>query len=167
MPQYAAPVRIADPASLEAIHPPCKIKQAGGLFIPFKNTSSTKIWCAGEPTFQFGRVCIVQKTIMPGKIGTLITDFIVDALLKDGGDGNIAQDALVYWDLDEDIVTTIEGGETVEDIGAAAASAPTNGFILGRAVMVDDGDTYAATATSPRVRVASLPGQPTTYGTYY
>lgn len=163
----AAPNRIADPVTLEAFEAPCKLKQAGGLFIPFKNTSTTEIYVGGEPIYMFGRVCIVQKTIMPGKIGTLISDFIVDARIKTDGAGNISQDALVYWDLDEDVLVELESGDATSGLGAASEAAPTNGFILGRAVLVNNDDTYAATATSVRVRVASLPGQPTTYGTYY
>lgn len=114
-----------------------------------------------------GRVCIVQKTILPGKIGTLIADWIVDALIKSGGAGNISQGDLVYWDMDENIVTEIESGDSTSGIGAASASVPTNGFILGRAVMVDPDATYAAVAATQRVRVASIPGAPTTYGVYY
>lgn len=164
---FAAPNRIADPVSLEAIVPPCKLRQAGGLMIPFKNTSATDIYAAGEPVFAFGRVCIVQKTILPGKKGTLVTDFIVDALIKSGGAGDIAQGQLVYWDFDEDIVTLIEDGSVVQDVGAASNTQPANGFVLGRAVIRNDDDTYAATATSQRVLVASLPGEPGAYGTYY
>jgi len=161
------PNRIADPVSLEAYEPPCILRQEGGLFIPFKNTSTTKSFVAGEPVYRFGRVCIVQKTILPGKIGTLVAEFIVDALLESGGSGNVTQESLVYWDLDKDIVTVIETGETASGLGAASNQIPTNGFILGRAVMVDPLDTYAAVSTTKRIRVASLPGAPTAYGTYY
>ena len=164
---YATPNRIADPVTMEAYEPPCILRQEGGLFIPFKNTSSTESYLAGEPIYMFGRVCIVQRTILPGKIGTLIADFMVDAIMKSGGGGNIDQDDLVYWDLDEDIVTHIEGGSAITGIGAASEAVPTNGFMLGRAVMVNAADTYAAVAATKRIRVASLPGGPTTYGTYY
>lgn len=159
----ATPNRIADPVALEAIKPPCILRQVGGLMIPFKNTSSTNSYMAGEPIFAFGRVCIVQKTITPGKIGTLIADFIVDAILKSGGSGNIAQDTLIYWDTDLDNLTEIESGDAVTGIGAATTTLPTNGFMLGRAVMVDPDETYAAVAATNRVRVASLPGAPTVY----
>ena len=160
----ATPNRIADPVSLEAYEPPCILRQEGGLFIPFKNTSTTDSYVAGEPVVVMGRVCIVQKTILPGEIGTVLADWMVDALIKSGGAGNISQGDLVYWDTDEDIALVIEAGTTSSGLGAATAgSAPTNGFILGRAVMVDKAETYAATATSKRVRVVSVPGAPTEY----
>ncbi len=159
----ATPNRIADPVSLEAFDPPCILRQEGGLFIPYKNTSTTDSLIAGEPVNYMGRICIVQKTILPGKIGTLIADWMADAMLKSGGDGNIAQGALIYWNTAIDIVTEINTGDVVTGIGAAQASAPSYGFILGRAVMIAHEDTYAATATSLRVRVVSLPGAPTVY----
>lgn len=159
----AVPDRIADPVSLEAFDPPCILRQEGGLFIPYKNTSTTDALIAGEPVNYMGRICIVQKTIMPGKIGTLIEAWMADAMIKSGGDGNISQGDLVYWNTEEDIVTNINTGEVVTGLGAAQASAPSYGFILGRAVMIDSSETYAATATSIRVRVVSLPGAPTVY----
>jgi hypothetical protein len=164
----ATPNRIADPVTLEAYVPPCILRQEGGLFIPFKNTGSTTSYIAGEPVHAFGRICIVQRTILPGKIGTVIADWMVDVLIKSGGAGNISQGDLVYWDMDEDIVTTLEDTSTVvTDFGAATASVPSNGFVLGRAVMVNEDDTYAAVAASKRVRVVNLPGAPITYGTGY
>ena len=163
----ATPNRIADPVSLEAYEPPCILRQEGGLFIPFKNTSTTESFVAGEPVFYFGRTCIVQKTILPGKIGTLISDFMVDALLDLNHAGNITQDSLVYWDLDLN-ASLITGTTTVSSgLGAATNQIPSNGFMLGRAVMVSPDDTYTAVTGSKRVRVVSLPGAPTTYGTYY
>ena len=163
----ATPNRIADPVSLEAYEPPCILRQEGGLFIPFKNTSTTESFVAGEPVFYFGRTCIVQKTILPGKIGTLISDFMVDALLDLNHSGNISQDSLVYWDLDLN-ASLITGTATVSSgLGAATNQIPTNGFMLGRAVMVSPDETYTAVTGSKRVRVVSLPGAPTTYGTYY
>ncbi len=163
----ATPNRIADPVSLEAYEPPCILRQEGGLFIPFKNTSTTECLVAGEPVFYFGRTCIVQKTIMPGKIGTLISDFMVDALLKLTHSGNITQDSIVYWNLDLD-ASLIIGTTTVSTgLGAATNQIPTNGFMLGRAIITNPDDTYAAVTGSKRVRVVSLPGTPTTYGTYY
>lgn len=163
----ATPNRIADPVSLEAYEPPCILRQEGGLFIPFKNTKTTESYVTGEPVYAFGRVCIVQRTILPGKIGTVVADFVVDALMMSGGDGNIPQDYLVYWDWDQDIATIVETGATSSGLGAARASVPTNGFVLGRSVMVDKDLTFAAVASTKRIRVVSLPGAPTAYGSYY
>lgn len=159
----ATPNLIADPVTLEAYEAPCALRQEGGLFIPFKNTGTTTSYIAGEPIVIFGRVCIVQKTIKPGKVGTVLADWIVDALLKSGGSGNVSQGDLVYWDTDLDIVTQLESGAATTGLGAATTTLPTNGFILGRAVLNDAADTYAAVATSKRVKVVAVPGAPTEY----
>lgn len=166
----STPNRVADPVSLEAYEPPCVLRQEGGLFIPYYNSNATTL-IAGEPVVAAGRVCIVQKTILPGKMGTLIADWIVDALLDLAHTGDINQDDLIYWDTDLDAVTPIEGGAAVSGIGAASATLPTNGFILGRAYgphydtpPVDGSDDFLGAQTgSKRVRVVSLPGAPTTY----
>ena len=163
----ATPNRIADPVSLEGYEPPCILRQEGGLFIPFKNTSETESYVAGEPVFYFGRTCIVQKTILPGKIGTLISDFMVDALLSLVHSGNITQDSIVYWDLGLNASQIIGTESTSSGLGAATNQIPSNGFMLGRAVYVNHGDDYPAVIGSKRVRVVSLPGTPTVYGTYY
>ena len=163
----ATPNRIADPVSLEGYEPPCILRQEGGLFIPFKNTSETESYVAGEPVFYFGRTCIVQKTILPGKIGTLISDFMVDALLSLVHSGNITQDSIVYWDLGLNASQIIGTESTSSGLGAATNQIPSNGFMLGRAVYVNHGDDYPAVTGSKRVRVVSLPGTPTVYGTYY
>ena len=161
------PNRIADPVSLEGYEPPCILRQEGGLFIPFKNTTTDKSYVAGEPVFYFGRTCIVQKTILPGKIGTLISDFMVDALLSLVHAGNITQDSIVYWDLGLNASQIIGTESTSSGLGAATNQIPSNGFMLGRAVYVNHGDDYPAVTGSKRVRVVSLPGTPTVYGTYY
>ena len=161
------PNRIADPVSLEGYEPPCILRQEGGLFIPFKNTTTDKSYVAGEPVFYFGRTCIVQKTILPGKIGTLISDFMVAALLSLVHAGNITQDSIVYWDLGLNASQIIGTESTSSGLGAATNQIPSNGFMLGRAVYVNHGDDYPAVTGSKRVRVVSLPGTPTVYGTYY
>jgi len=161
------PNRIADPVSLEAYEPPCIIRQEGGLFIPFKNTTTDKCFVAGEPVFYFGRTCIVQKTIMPGKIGTLISDFVVDALLSLVHTGNITQDSIVYWNLGLNAALITGTSTTSSGLGAATNQVPSNGFMLGRAVYTNPDDTHPAVTGVKRVRVVSLPGTPTTYGTYY
>jgi hypothetical protein len=169
----ATPNRVADPVSLEAFVAPTVVRQEGGLFIPYFNASTTESILAGEPVIHAGRVCIAQRTILPQKMGTLLESWIVDALLALDHSGDINQNDLIYWDLDKDAVTPIEGGAAVDGIGAATAAQPTNGFILGRAsgphyeheVPVDGSDDMVcATTGSKRVRVVCLPGAPTTYG---
>lgn len=168
--------RVADPVSLEAFVPPCKLIQEGGLFVPYYNASSTLALVAGEPIVAYGRVCIVQKTILPQKMGTVLFDWIVSALLDTAHSGDIGQGDLIYWDTDIDVVTPIDsskfGTAVVAGIGGASASIPTNGFILGRATSEHyehdiplDGsdDIVCATDGSKRVRVVAIPGAPTTY----
>lgn len=157
------PNREADPVTLEAYTPPCIVKQEGGLFIPFYNSGNT-CYVTGEPIVYFGRVCIVQKTILPGKMGTLLADWVVDALLDSNHSGDINQGALIYWDTDLDEATLIETGTAASGLGAAKASAPSNGFILGRAVQIGPASSaVVATTGSTRVRVVSVPGAPTEY----
>ncbi|GIW60307.1 MAG: hypothetical protein KatS3mg087_1373 [Patescibacteria group bacterium] len=157
------PNRQANPVSLEAYEAPCVLRQEGGLWIPFKNTGSTS-YLAGEPIVMFGRTCIVQRTILPGKMGTLIADWVVDAILDPAHSGNINQGDLIYWDTTKDAIRPVAGGDPVSGIGAASATQPGagNGFLLGRAVIVNE-DDYAAVTGSKRVRVVSLPGDPVTY----
>ena len=167
----ATPNRNADPVSLEAYEPPCILRQEGGLFIPFMNQSTTLTLVAGEPVVALGRVCIVQRTILPQKMGTVIADWIVDAILDPANSAEINQGDLVYWDTDLSAVKPIEGGAAVAGIGAAKATVPTNGFILGRAAgphydtppVNGSNELICANGDSLRVRVVSIPGAPTTY----
>lgn len=131
----STPNRVAHPVSLESYVPPIVLRQESSLFVDYYNDGANTI-IAGEPVRFLNRVGYAQRTILPGKMGVLLFDWIGDAILEVGHTGNILQDALVYWDLDEDAVTPVEGGDAVAGIGAASASVPTNGFILGRAVGV-------------------------------
>jgi len=166
----STPNRVADPVSLEKYIPPCKIVQEGGLFIPYYNDTGLTL-VTGEPIIHAGRVCIVQRTILPGKMGTLLADWIVDAVLSVAQAGNILQNAVVYWDTDASYVAT-EEGEELDDFGAASSiGAPSNGFILGRASgphydtpPTSGGDMVCAYEGDFRVRVVCVPGAPTTYG---
>lgn len=170
----ATPNRIADPVHLESYTPPCKFIQEGGLFVPYYNGSSTLTLLAGEPVVFGDRVGIVQKSILPGKMGTIVLDWIVEAILDPARTGNILQGALVYWDTSKDAVVPIEtGGSAVSGVGAAVSSAPTNGFILGRAcsefmkdvpsALVTSNQLICAKTGSVRIRVVSLAGATTTY----
>lgn len=167
----STPNREADPVSLERYFPPCKLVQEGGLFIPFYNDTA-ETYIAGEPIIHCGRVCIVQRTILPGKMGTLVAEWIVDASIDVANAGNILQNALVYWDTDGSYVIDAEGNEEDAFGAAKSGSAPTNGFILGRASgphyehnpPLSSGDFVCAYEGAKRVRVVCLPGAPTTYG---
>lgn len=167
----ATPNRLADPISLEAFVPPCILRQEAGIHVNwYNNTGNTVI--AGEPLVAFGQVCIASRTILPGKMGVLVTDWIVDAILNPAHVGDILQDALVYWNRALNAVTPIEGGAPVVGIGAAAAAVPAQGFILGRACfghtdfpVLSGGNLVCATTGSMRVQVMCIPGAPTIYGT--
>ena len=167
----STPNRVADPVQLEQYVDPGHIKQVAGLAIPFYNELSSSI-LPGEP-FQFAnRICVSPRVILPGEYGTAYTDWIVDFLLDTSLAANIIQGQIVYWDFDIDVVTPYGGGDVVDGIGAATDTLPTNGMILGRAVgepmMLKDlssNNLICATTSSLRVRVASLPGAATVYGT--
>ena len=167
----ATPNRVADPVSLEAYTIPCILRQEGGLFIPYFNSSTTTSIIAGEPINAAGRICIAQRTILPQKMGTVIAEWITDALLSLVHSAEINQDDLIYWNTDLSAVVPIEGGAAVAGIGAAQVAIPTNGFILGRAygphaetpAVNGSNELNCATADSLRVRVVSLPGAPTLY----
>jgi hypothetical protein len=163
------PNRVAHPVSLEAFVPPTILRQESSLYIDYYNDGPNTI-IIGEPVIFMGRVCIAQRTILPGKMGTLLMDWIVDAILEPSHSGNILQGQIIYWDLEADAVTPIEGGAVVPGIGAATTSIPDEGFILGRAMgehkespVVDNNNKLiVATTSSQRVRVASV----TTLTTY-
>lgn len=164
------PNRVADPVILESFEAPCLLKQEGGLFIPYFNKGPNSL-IAGEPIVALGRVCIVQRTILPGEMGTLVADWIVEAILNPAHSGDINEGDLIYWNTALNAVKSQVTGAVVSGIGAAAAAVPTNGFILGRACgpfskspPVDgSGDLVCATTGSKRVMVVNVPGAPTTY----
>lgn len=170
----STPNRVADPVSLEAYDPPCIVRQEGGLFIPYFNKASANTLIAGEPIVHAGRVCIVQRTILPGHMGTLLADWIVDAILDPAHTGDINQNDIIYWNTTKNAVKPIGGGAAVAGIGAAVAAVPSTGqgFLLGRAsgphyetgAPVDgSGDMVCAATGSIRVRVVAIPGAPTVY----
>jgi hypothetical protein len=177
----ATPNRLADPVILESYVNPCNLLQEGGLFINYFNASSTLTLLAGEPVVYLNRVCIVQRSILPKKMGIVLTDWQVDALLDPTHTGDINIGDLIYWDLDANAVTrkanysmnsTIPSTTYIEGIGAASASVPDNGFILGRAAadFLEDpapyldgsGDLVVAKTGSKRVRVVPIANYPVT-----
>jgi hypothetical protein len=170
----STPNRDAVPINLEAYHYPCIVRQEGGLFLPFFAKGSSII--RGEPYYALGRILITLSHIGANKMGTGLAEWVVDALLDSAHTGNINEGDLIYWDRDLDIVTPqdpVNGTAVVAGIGAASASVPTNGFILGRALSAHEeeptldgsGDLLVGATGSKRVRVASVPGAPTVYGT--
>lgn len=162
----STPNREADPVSLEAYEAPCILRQEGGLFMTFYNNGATS-YIAGEPVVMNGWVGIVQRTTLPGETGTIICNFIVDAILDTAHSGDIDQGVLIYWDTDLNVVLPQDsknGTSAVSGIGAASTSVPTNGFILGRAIPIpENGSNVVGRTGSKRVRVVSLPDTPTEY----
>lgn len=168
---YATPNRVNDPVQLEQFVDPSNIKQMGGLFLDYFNESTTDTILMGEPIVFNGRVWLAQKPILPQSYGTIVSDWIADFLLDTAHTGDINQGDLIYWDTDVDVVTFYNATTALAGIGGAAASQPTNGFILGHAVgnretdLGVDGsnDKLAAKTGSKYVRVVSLSGPTTSY----
>jgi hypothetical protein len=168
---YATPNRVADPVQLEQFTDPAIIRQMGGLFVHYFNESTTDSILMGEPVVFNGRVWLAQKVILPQSYGTLVSDWIADFLLETGHSGDVNQGDIIYWDLDENAVTYHNSTTVLAGIGAASASQPTEGFILGHAVgnrefdLGVDGsnDLLAAKTGSKYVRVVSLSGPTTSY----
>ncbi len=122
----STPNRVADPVRLESYDPPCVIKQSGELSVNYYNTLTTTI-LQGEPVWIGGRVGIAQSVIHPGQQGTVVMDWIVEARIGGTLAADILQNDTVWWSYD---VTSVVAG-----VGGAVRAAPTNGFILGTAVI--------------------------------
>ena len=167
----STPNRVADPVQLEQYVSPGLIRQVSGLALPFYNEGDNTI-LEGEPFLFCDRICVSKKPILPGDWGTAYTDWVVDFLLDESLAAAIVQGQLVYWDFDINVVTPYGGGTAVSGVGGATDTLPTNGMILGRAVVeklfnlgLSGTDMIAASTSSQRVRVASAPGAATYYGT--
>lgn len=150
---YSTPNRVAYPAKLESLAPLCEVVQDGGLYLPYYNRLSTSI-LAGEFVLHNGQVCIARRTILPGKDGTIITDWVADVMVSSALAAAIKSNDTVWWDYSDN---TIAAG-----IGAAVRAAPSNGFIIGRAVInpgfytVSGGEAIACAVGQKRVRVAPV-----------
>jgi predicted RecA/RadA family phage recombinase len=150
---YSTPNRVAYPAILENVGKLCEVVQDGGLYLPYYNRLSTSIM-AGEVVLHNGQVCIARRTILPGKDGVIITDWVADVMVDPSLAAAIKSNDVVYWDYDIDAI--------VEGIGGATNVAPTNGFIMGRAVItpgfytVSGGQAIACAVGQKRVRVAPV-----------
>ena len=139
------------------------IRQHAGLLVPYYNPSTTLAFIAGEPIIYNGMVCVSSKLILPSKMGEVYTNWLADFMLDPAHSGDILANATLWWSYDVDAITGNEG--------AVVASAPTNGFILGRAIAkVEDSvdgsnKKIVATTGSVWVRVASIQEPHTAIGT--
>lgn len=122
----STPNRVADPVRLERYDAPCVIKQGGTLSVNYYNTTGSTI-LQGEPVLLGGRVGIAQSVILPGQQGTLVMDWLVEARIGGTLAADIIQNDTVWWSYD--VVSVVAG------VGGAVRAAPTNGFILGNAVI--------------------------------
>lgn len=122
----STPNRVADPVRLERYDAPCVIKQGGDLSVNYYNTTGSTI-LQGEPVLFGGRVGIAQSVILPGQQGSLVMEWLVDARIGGTLAADIIQNDTVWWSYD---VTSVVAG-----VGGAVRAAPTNGFILGTAVI--------------------------------
>lgn len=123
----STPNRAADPVMLERYDAPCVKKQGGAISVNYYNTTGSTI-LQGEPVLFGGRVGIAQSVILPGTQGTLIMDWLVEARIGGTLAADILQNDTVWWSYDVASVAT-------SAVGGAVRAAPTNGFILGTAVI--------------------------------
>lgn len=159
----STPNRVANPVVLERYEAPTIIRQAGELTVNWYNTTGTTVLC-GEPVLYGGRVGIATDVILPGTQGTLCMDWVIEAKIGGTLAADILQNDTVWWSYD---VTSVVAG-----VGGAVRAAPTNGFILGNAVIPTGTVTLngsskaiAAAAGSKTVRVM-FTGEPSpTIGT--
>lgn len=169
----STPNRNADPVSLEQFTKPGIVRQVQGLAIDFYNELNAGTILPGEPFIFCNRVCISPTAILPGKWGAAYVDWIADFVVDPDLAAAIIQAQLVYWDTDIDVVKNLDTNTVVGSVGAATDTLPTNGLLLGRAVgdprwtTTEDGngDLIVCTTDASRVRVVSLPGAATYYGT--
>ena len=167
---YAMPNRVNDPVQLEQFVEPSNVIKWGELYLDYFNESTTLGILMGEPVIFGGRVWLAQRPILPQKYGTLVAGWMAAFLLDPAHSGNILQGATIYWDLDVNAVTYAAGG-ICPGIGAASATQPDNGFILGHAMgnreldLGVDGNSkkIAAITGSKYICVTSLPGATTQY----
>lgn len=174
------PLRNAGSVEKERFLGPGRIRQAGQLILPYFNSSTTLTLLKGQPLVAFNRICVVEDAIGPQKIGSVLTDWVCEFLIKpDLAGANILQDALVYWNTTLNYVQRLDNnvaaGTVVSGIGAATNAQPGAGagFLLGRAVAdrdsmsqlnISGGNLVVAVAgTSKWITVTSLPGAATVY----
>lgn len=176
----ATAIRNAGTIEQERFLGPGKIRQAGQLLLPYFNSSTTLSILPGQPIVAYNRIVVAEKLIPPQQIGTVLSDWVCEFLIKpDLAGANILQDALVYWNTTLNFVQRLDNnvaaGTVVSGIGAATNAQPgaSAGFLLGRAIadresmsalnIVSNSLVVAVAGTSKWITVASLPGAATVY----
>ncbi len=140
------------------------IRQHAGLLLPYYNPSATLALIAGEPIVYNGMVCVSSKLILPSQMGEVYTNWLCDFRMDPAHTGDVLANATLWWSYDVEAIQ--------DNVGCVVASAPTNGFILGRAIAkiedpVDGSNkkVCASTASKTWVRVASIQEPVTAIGT--
>lgn len=175
----ATTIRNQGTVEMERFLGPSKLRQAGGLVLPWYNSSTTLTLLAGQPIVAYNRICLVEKAIAPGKVGSILTDWVAEFLLNPAlGAANILQDAVIYWNTSLNLVkrldSNVAAGTVVSGIGGGTTAQPGAGagFLLGRAttdkepknLVLSGGNLVVAVAgTDTWITVVSLPGVATVY----
>lgn len=121
----STPIRAAQPQMLERYDPPAVIRHSGSLQTSYYNkTGSTLL--QGEPVLIGDRVGLCAAVILPNETGIVVLDWIADFRVDPALAANILANDNVWWSYD---ITTVVAG-----VGGAVRVAPTNGFLLGKAV---------------------------------
>lgn len=125
------------------------INRGDGDYVTFFNAGSTT-YQDGEPFIAGGDVWVNQGRTKPSSVGSRLSNFLVDVMVDPDMLAAINQDALVYIDTD---IT-----DAANPIGYATGVEPTNGFVLGRAVVMPEATSVVAAAVGAEyVRVRSSP----------
>lgn len=132
--------------------------------IPYFNPLDSDI-LPGEPLFHLGLVCISNSLIKRKSWGEVYTSWVADLIVNPAISADITQGQQLWWSYAIDVPGF---GTTV---GGVVIAAPTNGFVVGRAVGHRDcpinGSSKAVVATTgaTRVRVAAYNQVATAIGT--
>lgn len=160
----ATPLRAAVPIQLESVDPVAIfVKDGPGAGqVPFVNGNEETI-IPGEPIVKFGRLGIVKSPVLPGEMSEMCVGCILDVILNPDEEEEIEEGDNVYFDHD------------LGDYGMASSQQPTNGVLLGPALLEFHkasavprsyaGNPLAAESGYRYVRVLCTTGTPTTYGT--
>lgn len=142
------------PQWITKVGPAGIIRQHSGLLVPVYNISTTLAIISGEPILHNGFPMVCAKLVLPSTMGEFYSNWIADFRLSAAHSGEIVAGDMIWWSYDTEPIQ--------DNVGGAVASAPTNGFILGRAVASPDnplngsGKKLVATTGSQWVRVMSL-----------
>jgi len=122
----STPNRVADPVILERFNSPGLIRQTGSIFLNYYNSLTTS-FLPGEPIVVGGAICLAAEVILPQQQGTVYLDWLADFIVNAALAAAIMQNEEVWWSYDVSPITGFNGG--------VVNAAPTNGFILGRAIV--------------------------------